>query len=368
MQKALAHTQAHSAPKPTLSPVEQSVLGADAKPRPMLPAVDVPEIHALGLKVVAWTTDDAETMRVEIARGVDGIITNRPDLLREVVKEARANAKTEEEKQRLAHFDLSAHRGGMNLRPENTLPSFESGLDEGATTLETDTGVSTDHKSTIWHDQFYNPESCRRADGAAYTLENRVYLKDISSVDAQKTFICDKLHHGDLQKNDLALSPVAVAFAKKEGMPSPYVPTYVDQLFRFVRFYAEYYSTGAGSKTPHAKERAAAAKNVRFNIETKSVPEPTPATIAAMRAGKELPYSPENYVVRTADPQTFVTTLAGTIMREHMEGRAEIQSFDFRTLVLIEEQFPKIPTFYLTQNPRMLYSEAVPLALRSSKD
>jgi len=90
-------------------------------------------------------------------------------------------------------------------------------LDQLITTIETDTGVTTDGVSLIWHDQFLNPESCRKADGSAYTMDNRVYLQDISSVEAQKSFICDKVYFGADQKNDLALSPVAVAFAKQEG-------------------------------------------------------------------------------------------------------------------------------------------------------
>jgi glycerophosphoryl diester phosphodiesterase len=47
-----------------------------------------------------------------------------------------------------------------------------------------------------------------------------------------------------------------------------------------------------------------------------------------------------------------------------MQSRAEVQSFDFRTLVLVEEQFPKIPTYYLTESPKMLSTEFVPAALR----
>ncbi|MEL6984152.1 MAG: glycerophosphodiester phosphodiesterase family protein, partial [Actinomycetota bacterium] len=37
-----------------------------------------------GLAVVPWTIDDPETMRSLLALGVDGINTNRPDLLIEV--------------------------------------------------------------------------------------------------------------------------------------------------------------------------------------------------------------------------------------------------------------------------------------------
>ncbi len=258
---------------------------------------------------------------------------------------------------------MSAHRGGRGLRPENTLPSFESGLDQLATELETDTGVSTDHVSLIWHDQFYNPQSCRKTDGSSYTLDNRVYLRDISSADAQKTFICDKLHFGPEQKNDLALSPVAVAFAKKEGMQNPYAPTYVAQLFRFVRFYAEYYSTGAGKGTPGAAERAANARAVHFNIETKILPDRLPPSVAG---NQDANVPKEMFDNHTVSPQTFVDTLAGVITKEHMEDRAAVQSFDFRTLQLIEEQYPKIKTFYLTDNYKLLSSEFVPDSLRLS--
>ena len=66
----------------------------------------------------------------------------------------------------------------------------------------------------------------------------------------------------------------------------------------------------------------------------------------------------------TVDPQTFVNALCGAITRNHMESRAEVQSFDFRTLILVEEQFPKIPTFYLTGDPKSLSSLFVPVALR----
>jgi glycerophosphoryl diester phosphodiesterase len=47
-----------------------------------------------------------------------------------------------------------------------------------------------------------------------------------------------------------------------------------------------------------------------------------------------------------------------------MEGRAAVQSFDFRTLQLIEEQHPKIQTFYLTDNYKLLSSDFVPAELR----
>lgn len=45
----------------------------------------VTDAHAAGLKVIPWTVDDPATMATLIDLGVDGIITDRPDLLRDVL-------------------------------------------------------------------------------------------------------------------------------------------------------------------------------------------------------------------------------------------------------------------------------------------
>lgn len=44
--------------------------------------------HARNIKVEPWTVDDPELMRLYIEWGVDGIITDRPDLMIEVLKES----------------------------------------------------------------------------------------------------------------------------------------------------------------------------------------------------------------------------------------------------------------------------------------
>jgi glycerophosphoryl diester phosphodiesterase len=41
--------------------------------------------HRIGVRVVLWTLDDPVDMRRALDAGVDGIITDRPDLLREVL-------------------------------------------------------------------------------------------------------------------------------------------------------------------------------------------------------------------------------------------------------------------------------------------
>jgi glycerophosphoryl diester phosphodiesterase len=45
----------------------------------------VDHAHALGLKVIPWTVNDADAMREQIGYGVDGIITDYPTLLRSVL-------------------------------------------------------------------------------------------------------------------------------------------------------------------------------------------------------------------------------------------------------------------------------------------
>lgn len=359
MITARAHAQAHGASTPTLSPAYSTLLGEN-------PPVNVAQLHHAGFRVVPWTANDPATIRALIALRVDGIISDRPDILQTVLKEEAVAHPADTAY--FASFDVAAHRGGRGLRPENTLPSFESGLDHLATTLETDTGVTTDHVSLIWHDQFLNPLSCRHADGTLYTLANRTFIRDISSAEAQRTFICDKLRTGSypagVQTNDLSLSPVAVAFAKKERLISPYVPTYVEQLFRFVASYADYYRSGPGKSNPQAAARAANADRVRFNIETKILPlpnDPPGATAGNLPLPKPGAEPATNH---TVDPQTFVTALCGAIARNHLESRVEVQSFDFRTLLLVEEQFPKIPTYYLTGNPESLRSSLLPPSLR----
>ena len=51
-----------------------------------LDSAKVAEAHALGLRVLAWTVDDAEEMGRMIDIGVDGLITDRPDIARGVLE------------------------------------------------------------------------------------------------------------------------------------------------------------------------------------------------------------------------------------------------------------------------------------------
>jgi len=47
----------------------------------------VKEAQALGIKVLAWTVNDPADMARLIGYGVDGLITDRPDLARKLLVE-----------------------------------------------------------------------------------------------------------------------------------------------------------------------------------------------------------------------------------------------------------------------------------------
>jgi glycerophosphoryl diester phosphodiesterase len=320
-REAMAHG-AHYAP--VLSPIDRLVTGPT-------PPLDSQAVQKAGFPVVVWTVNDPKTMAELLAKRVDGIISDRPDLLLEAVSKARGLPENRGKDDYFAKFDAEGHRGGRDLRPENTLPAFESGLDQFVTTLETDTGVSADRVSLISHEPFINPQTCRRADGGEYTSANQILIKDISMPDAQNRFICDKTFRGPQQRNDLSLSPVAVAFARQNGLRNPYVPTHAAQLFDFVHFYVSYYKLGPGKNHPDAEKRWRNAEKVRFNLETKIDPRP-------------------QYAGRTFGPEVFTETLAKTIESKGMEGRSDIQSFDFRTLSLAARTHPKIQTVFLIES------------------
>lgn len=53
----------------------------------LVDAAFVERAHAAGVTVIPWTVNDADVMRAQIAAGVDGLITDYPTLLRQVMSE-----------------------------------------------------------------------------------------------------------------------------------------------------------------------------------------------------------------------------------------------------------------------------------------
>ena len=277
---------------------------------------NISQMQSAGFPVVAWTVNDSVSITRLLDLGVDGIISDRPNLLSSLIRQYDGNHDgepdflTDEGLIDINKIDAQGHRGGRGLRPENTLPAFEAALDNLMTTIETDFGVSKDGVAILNHDPHIESAKSRRTDGTAYTYEDEVLIKNLSAREIQTMFIADKLLAGrPEQTNDRSLSPVAVAFAAEKGLMDPYVMPTVSQLFEFVDFYVKYYQSGAGSTHPDAYKRWKNASQVRFNIETKTNPRSDEDDRGMI------------FSARTFGPEVFANTILDLIDQYDMESR-----------------------------------------------
>lgn len=192
-------------------------------------------------------------------------------------------------------FDLEAHRGGRALLPENTLPAFANALSMGVDTLELDVGVTADGEVVVSHERGLNPDLARDAGGAYVAAPGTPFVKlRLEEVRAYDV--------GQIRPD----SSYAKQFPDQRVVPGTRIPT-LGELFALVR--------------------KAGNTRVRFNIETKIDP---------------------NHPDESLDPRGFVAKLLGLIEAEGFSDRVMIQSFDWRTLLLVQQQAPNIPTVYLT--------------------
>jgi glycerophosphoryl diester phosphodiesterase len=292
---------------------------------------DVAKLHAAGYKVVPYTVDAPARMDQLIKLGVDGLISDRSDLLYQRIAADRPDAILPDGRVDPAKFDFEGHRGSRDLRPENTLPAMEAGLDNLINTIETDNGITKDGVPVLDHEPYVSSVRCRRADGASYGLQDEQLVEDLTLAQLQARYTCDNVFRGPQQSNDRALSPIAVAFAAQEHLRDPYVMPSTQELFDFVGFYERWYATGPGQDDPHAAARAANAAHVRFNIETKINPRTDRDDHGNV------------YARRTIGPVPFADTVSGVIERNGMAGRSDVQSFDFRTLERVQDTHPELP-------------------------
>lgn len=296
--------------------------------------ISVAALHTAGVKVVPYTVDDPERMDALLKLGVDGLISDDSDLLYQRVAAFDANGDGTPGDYLLpdrridpARFDAQGHRGSRDLRPENTLPAMEAGLDNLINTVETDTGITRDGVPVISHDPYLDPAKCRNADGSA--LAQDVLIRDLSARRLRTGYVCDQLLPGrPRQTDDRSLSPVAIAYARTHGLPDAYTKPTLQDLFDFAGFYARWFTSGPGRTDPKASVKAANARTVRFNVETKINPRP-------------------EYASRTTTAGAFVRIVDGVIVRNHLQERATLQSFDWRTLLISQRTHPEIATVAL---------------------
>jgi glycerophosphoryl diester phosphodiesterase len=197
-------------------------------------------------------------------------------------------------------FDIEAHRGGRALFPENTLQSFANALSMGVDTLELDIGVTLDEAIVVSHERGLNPDLARAADGVYVARPGIPFVR--LRLDEVRKYDVGQIRPG---------SAYAAQFPEQHAVPGTRIPT-LEEVFDLVR----------KSGDPH----------VRLNIETKIDPD---------------------HPTESPTPERFVGLLLDLLKRKGFSDRVMVQSFDWRTLQLVQKLAPAIPTVYLTQQGGM---------------
>ncbi len=185
-------------------------------------------------------------------------------------------------------FDLQGHRGARGLAPENSLPAFKKALELGVNTLELDVVVTKDKQLLVSHEPWMNPEICLDAKGDSIPKTKARQL-NIYQMDYEETqgFDCGSMGNPNFLEQE------------KYKVTKP--------LLKEVIAYAEDY--GVQSQ-----------QQVNYNIEIKSLPR-----------GDGI-YHPE--------PAEFSELLMKLLKEKLPQERVVVQSFDFRVLHYLHQNYP----------------------------
>jgi glycerophosphoryl diester phosphodiesterase len=262
----------------------------DAGYRPYVTKELVAHAHRNGIAVIPWTVDDIPTMNKLIDDGVDGLITDYPDRLRQAVAAHGLRLP----RRYAAPFDIQGHRGARALRPENTLAAFRYALSNpDISTLELDTGVSADGQLVVSHDRAVNGSHC---------LDTAPAFPG----DPQFPYVGKLIHDltlAQLKTLDCG-SRTLPEFPRQQAVPGERMVTLAEVF---------------------AAVRASGRADVRLNVETKISP----------------------LVADTVPYQVFTGKLVRAIEAAGLTGRATIQSFDWRTIMLSRRLDRRIETVAL---------------------
>lgn len=198
-------------------------------------------------------------------------------------------------------FDLEAHRGGRDVRPENTLYSYAYAIELGATSIECDMQLTKDGQIVMSHNPILNSDITRDENGNY--IENNKYDIRLMTVDELKKF--------DLGVMDPNCGEYYDLHGKTQFTYDAKIPT-LEELMQLIQSYGD--------------------KNIVLNIETKSYPDPASAGYK-----------------NNADPKKFVEVFNNIVKKYDMEDRVVLQSFDWQTLIEMKKLNPNISTSALWQ-------------------
>jgi glycerophosphoryl diester phosphodiesterase len=222
-------------------------------------------------------------------------------------------------------FGIQGHRGARGLKPENTLPAFETALYLGVTTLELDMHFTSDGVVVVWHDDRIESNKC------GLNQETTIEAPDPDSLIFQgNKLLISQLTWEQVQAYRCDRNPDENRFPEQNNLATAlagddyHIPS-LDELFTFVETYAQ-----SDLKTDAQQDNA---KIVLFNIETKrKVNDP-------QAIGDE--FDGEN-------PGAFELAILDVIAIHELHERVSIQSFDHRSLWAIHRIDDSITLVALT--------------------
>jgi len=193
-------------------------------------------------------------------------------------------------------FDLSAHRGGRGLCPENTLASFSNALAIGVTTLEMDAGVTRDGVVVISHDMWLDPNITRGPDGQWIGKERKL-IKSMTFKELQ-TYDVGRIKPG---------TGLAAQFPRQKPIDGTRIPSLASVLDLV---------------------KASGNKDVIVSVELK--------------------YDPTDPSLPTPEREPYAKALIEVLRKGGFAKRATIQSFDWTILQIVQKLAPDITGVYLT--------------------
>ena len=235
-----------------------------------------------------------------------------------------------------AGFDLQGHRGARGIKPENTLPAFETALDLMVTTLEFDLHFSADDEIVVWHDPAIVASKCGLLPGAPADVPD----PDDASV-SEEALAVRSLSAEQLSWYQCDRNPDAGRFPVQDASPTALAGAVfsivtLDALIDFVERYAV-----DPSKTDSQRRVAA---TVRFNMETKRKGA-NPDTIGDGFDGE--------------NPGLFEIRVLEIIEDRAIAERTTIQSFDIGSLRAIRSVNTSLPLAFLESRPAVEFVDLV---------
>jgi glycerophosphoryl diester phosphodiesterase len=186
---------------------------------------------------------------------------------------------------------IYAHRGFRGLMPENTIPAMINALSKGADILEMDVAFSSDKEAVISHDPWMDYLISLDKNGNEIAKGKNLPLYQMKYAEIKSYNVGSKQHQN---------------FPKQMSFPA-YIPRLADLI---------------DSVEAHVNKNH--LKKPWYSIETKT---------SVARDDKFQPA-----------PEEFVKRLMAIIVKKGIQDRVIIQSFDTRTLEIVNRDFPNVQT------------------------